>query len=362
MHDDFRCIYYISGAVLKAAVAVIATAGIACAAAPAAEQAHTIAPGVKVLGHAGRRTDRAAGAAPHRPRRRAADHDRLPRRDDGRDAAAARPPARAPTQAVRSALAATPRSRIGLPVQFSDDAVAAYVDSSRSVRAQAGQRRGDRRRPRTARSSARAPRSRRREADDARGDRAAAATGSRDAARADDERGHADADTLELQVDRRRSTAARTRSSSTTGGSSCARSASRPGRRSTRRRRALLGREHAGEPVVDAAELVVGAGRRSRSRPGRATRSGRAGWGSPRPGVGMHGTPDDASIGYSRSHGCIRMHISDAEWLFTTSPSGRRSSSSSGLAAFARQLDAEVGRARTTTTASTARPGVISRL
>jgi len=35
------------------------------------------------------------------------------------------------------------------------------------------------------------------------------------------------------------------------------------------------------------------------------------------PGVGMHGTPDDTSIGYSRSHGCIRMHIPDAEWLFT---------------------------------------------
>jgi lipoprotein-anchoring transpeptidase ErfK/SrfK len=33
-------------------------------------------------------------------------------------------------------------------------------------------------------------------------------------------------------------------------------------------------------------------------------------------GVGIHGTPDDASIGYSVSHGCIRMHISDAEWLF----------------------------------------------
>jgi lipoprotein-anchoring transpeptidase ErfK/SrfK len=33
-------------------------------------------------------------------------------------------------------------------------------------------------------------------------------------------------------------------------------------------------------------------------------------------GVGMHGTPDDASIGYSESHGCIRMHIPDAEWLF----------------------------------------------
>jgi lipoprotein-anchoring transpeptidase ErfK/SrfK len=34
-------------------------------------------------------------------------------------------------------------------------------------------------------------------------------------------------------------------------------------------------------------------------------------------GVGIHGTPDDASIGYSASHGCIRMHIGDAEWLFT---------------------------------------------
>jgi len=34
------------------------------------------------------------------------------------------------------------------------------------------------------------------------------------------------------------------------------------------------------------------------------------------PGVGIHGTPDAASIGYSLSHGCIRMLIPDAEWLF----------------------------------------------
>jgi lipoprotein-anchoring transpeptidase ErfK/SrfK len=34
------------------------------------------------------------------------------------------------------------------------------------------------------------------------------------------------------------------------------------------------------------------------------------------PGVGIHGTNNDASIGYSVSHGCIRMHVSDAEWLF----------------------------------------------
>ena len=34
------------------------------------------------------------------------------------------------------------------------------------------------------------------------------------------------------------------------------------------------------------------------------------------PGVGIHGTPDPASIGYSASHGCIRMLIPNAEWLF----------------------------------------------
>jgi lipoprotein-anchoring transpeptidase ErfK/SrfK len=34
------------------------------------------------------------------------------------------------------------------------------------------------------------------------------------------------------------------------------------------------------------------------------------------PAVGIHGTPDSASIGYSVSHGCIRMLISDVEWLF----------------------------------------------
>jgi lipoprotein-anchoring transpeptidase ErfK/SrfK len=32
--------------------------------------------------------------------------------------------------------------------------------------------------------------------------------------------------------------------------------------------------------------------------------------------VGIHGTPDAASIGYSASHGCIRMRVPDAEWLF----------------------------------------------
>jgi lipoprotein-anchoring transpeptidase ErfK/SrfK len=35
------------------------------------------------------------------------------------------------------------------------------------------------------------------------------------------------------------------------------------------------------------------------------------------PAVGIHGTPSPRSIGYSVSHGCIRMQIPDAEWLFT---------------------------------------------
>jgi lipoprotein-anchoring transpeptidase ErfK/SrfK len=35
------------------------------------------------------------------------------------------------------------------------------------------------------------------------------------------------------------------------------------------------------------------------------------------PAVGIHGTPDAASIGYSASHGCIRMKIPEAEYLFT---------------------------------------------
>ena len=59
-------------------------------------------------------------------------------------------------------------------------------------------------------------------------------------------------------------------------------------------------------------------GRRARSpcRRARATRSGRAGWGISAPLVGIHGTPDAASIGYSASHGCIRMLIPQVEWLF----------------------------------------------
>ena len=70
------------------------------------------------------------------------------------------------------------------------------------------------------------------------------------------------------------------------------------------------------QPLVVPAQLRLGEGRGARSRPAPATRSARAGWGSRRPCVGIHGTPNAASIGYSASHGCIRMLIPEAEWLF----------------------------------------------
>jgi lipoprotein-anchoring transpeptidase ErfK/SrfK len=35
------------------------------------------------------------------------------------------------------------------------------------------------------------------------------------------------------------------------------------------------------------------------------------------PGVGIHGTSEPWSIGHSESHGCIRMQVPAAEWLFT---------------------------------------------
>jgi len=34
------------------------------------------------------------------------------------------------------------------------------------------------------------------------------------------------------------------------------------------------------------------------------------------PGVGIHGTDEPSSIGWNASHGCIRMQVVDAEWLF----------------------------------------------
>lgn len=40
------------------------------------------------------------------------------------------------------------------------------------------------------------------------------------------------------------------------------------------------------------------------------------------PGIRIHGTPSDRSIGYSVSHGCIRMHMPDVEALYPLVPTG----------------------------------------
>jgi len=40
------------------------------------------------------------------------------------------------------------------------------------------------------------------------------------------------------------------------------------------------------------------------------------------PGIRIHGTPEDSSIGTYASHGCIRMHISDSEALYPLVPIG----------------------------------------
>jgi len=58
------------------------------------------------------------------------------------------------------------------------------------------------------------------------------------------------------------------------------------------------------------------ASRRSPIRPGPGNPLGTRWMGLSVPEVGIHGTPDAASIGYSKSHGCIHMRVTDAEWLF----------------------------------------------
>ena len=42
------------------------------------------------------------------------------------------------------------------------------------------------------------------------------------------------------------------------------------------------------------------------------------------PGIRIHGTPEDSSIGTYASHGCIRMHIPDSEALYPLVPVGTR--------------------------------------
>ena len=71
------------------------------------------------------------------------------------------------------------------------------------------------------------------------------------------------------------------------------------------------------QPVVVSARLRLGEGRGADPTGSGQPLGTRSGRGSLPPPSGSDGTPDPASIGYSVSHGCIRMRIPEVEWLFT---------------------------------------------
>lgn len=50
--------------------------------------------------------------------------------------------------------------------------------------------------------------------------------------------------------------------------------------------------------------------------PGPANPLGTRWIGTSAPGIGIHGTPAPSTVGTAASHGCIRMYMSDVEWLF----------------------------------------------
>jgi lipoprotein-anchoring transpeptidase ErfK/SrfK len=301
--------------VLKTAVAVLAVAGIACTASPASERTHAIAPGVKVL-------DTRVGGLTALPAQRRVEH------------AVSRPitivyrgetmvvtPSRlgihaSVSKAVNAALAATPRSKIGLPVRFDDTAVQAYVDELAKRFA---------RKPVNAEvlgANANGPIFRE--------------------------------GRLGLAVERETMTAAIRQQLQAGSRTPLAlmMSAVEPRRTAASfssivviDRGANTLKLYRGHQLVKTFHVATGqsvyptpsgkfeivnmqenpwwtppnsswAQGLEPVPPGPGNPLGTRWMGISSPGVGMHGTPDDASIGYSRSHGCIRMHIPDAEWLF----------------------------------------------
>ena len=79
--------------------------------------------------------------------------------------------------------------------------------------------------------------------------------------------------------------------------------------------RRVRDRRQVAQPLVVSAAVRLGAGREP-IPPGPGNPLGTRWMGISAPAVGIHGTPDPASIGYSVSHGCIRMLIPEVEWLF----------------------------------------------
>jgi lipoprotein-anchoring transpeptidase ErfK/SrfK len=301
--------------VLRTAIAVAAAAGIACTAAPAAEELQAIAPGVTVLGaKVGGLT---AQPALHRIESAYTRPITIVYRGEtmvvSPDALGTRASV---DRAVRSALAATPHSRIGLPVHFSDKAVAAYVD-------------------RLARRVGRKPRN-------------AEVIGA-DASGPIFREGHlglaVERDTMRRAIEQELSTGSRAplvlmmtavRPARTTASFGSIVVIDRSANTLKLYASTSLDRTFhvaTGQSIYPTPSGVFSVVNMQRDPwwvppnsswaqglkpvpPGPGNPLGTRWMGISAPGVGMHGTPDDASIGYSRSHGCIRMHIPDAEWLF----------------------------------------------
>jgi lipoprotein-anchoring transpeptidase ErfK/SrfK len=300
---------------LRSAVAVVAVAGIACTTAPASEKVHVIAPGVKVLGApVGGLTPQAARAQIQRAFTRPIEIVYRGRpilvspRALGARASIER--------AVRSALAATPRSRIALPVRFSKTAVSAYVDEL------------NRRFGRKPVSSS------------------VVGADGRGPLFSESRLGIAvEKDTMRAALEQQLSSGTRAPLVLLMKAVQPARTPASYGSIVVIDRGANTLRLYSSTRLVTTFHVATGqavyptpsglfsvvnmqrdpwwtppnspwAQGLKPVPPGPGNPLGTRWMGISAPGVGMHGTPDDASIGYSRSHGCIRMHISDAEWLF----------------------------------------------
>ncbi len=302
-------------AVLRTAFAVVAFAGVACAAAPAAEESHAIAPGVTVLG--ARVGGLTAQPARHRIEAAFARPITIVYRGETIVVSPESLGTRASVdRAVRSALAATPRSRIGLPVKFSDEAVAGYVD-------------------RLAKQFDRKARNAEVIGADAHGPifregRLGLAV---------------ERDTMRTAIGQELLTGSRAPLVLMVSAVRPARTPASFGSVVVVNRGAntlklysvtdLVHTFHVatGQSIYPTPSGVFSVVNMQRNPwwlppnsawakglkpvpPGPGNPLGTRWMGLSAAGVGMHGTPDDASIGYSRSHGCIRMHIPDAEWLF----------------------------------------------
>jgi hypothetical protein len=303
--------------VLRTAIAAFVVAGIACAATPAAERLHQVAPGVQVLGT--RVGGLTSEPAMHHLTRAFARPITIVFRGETLSVSPAQLGAQADVgQAVRKALSASDRTRVPLHVTFSDRAVSAYVD-------------------RLAHRYDMAPRS----------SRLLGATDRGPVIRTGQ---------VGLSVDKARMTAALEQALSTGSRAPLVLTVAAVPPHKTRsnfgpviviNRGENTLRLYSGTRFVHLFRVATGqsiyptpsglfhivvkqldpwwypptydewAKGLKPVPPGPGNPLGTRWMGLSVPGVGIHGTDAPSSIGYSASHGCIRMQVPDAEWLFT---------------------------------------------